>query len=382
MPWKETCAMDQKIAFITMVNEGVYSFAEACRQFEISRKTGYVWVERYEHDGVSGLQARSSAPHTHPNEMPASMIAQLLQMKKRYPKLSAGKVLDRLRMDQAQGLPARSTVGELFKRYGLIVPRKRRAPRAKQGTPLSHAGAPNALWSVDFKGNFRLGNGRWCYPLTLSDNYSRYLLVCRALEHPSEQAVWPHMKRAFREYGLPQAIRSDNGAPFASVGLGGLTRLSIWWLKLGISVERIRPGHPEQNPRHERMHRTLKADIDEPRHSVRAQQRRFDWFQHYYNEDRPHDAHRGVPPTAHFRISGRSYPTRITEPEYDSQFVVRRVRSNGQIKWQGHLLFVSEALIGEPIGLVQVAEDHWQLQFCSMTLGVLNMRTKKIELLK
>ena len=379
MPWKETCAMDQKVEFIAMVNGGLYSFAEACRRFGISRKTGYVWVERYRRHGASGLQERSSAPHTHPNELPAAMIAQLLEMKRRYPKLSAGKVLDRLRMDGVAGLPARSTVGDLFKRYGLIVARKRRARRALQGTPLSHAGAPNALWSVDFKGNFRLGDGRWCYPLTVSDNYSRYLLVCRALEHPSEQAVWRPMERAFREYGLPQAIRSDNGSPFASVARGGLTRLSIWWLKLGINVERICPGHPEQNPRHERLHRTLKADIDEPCYSLRAQQRRLDWFKHYYNVERPHDALGGVPPTAHYRSSGRAYPTHIDEPEYDSRLVVRRVRSNGQIKWQGHLLFVSEALIGEPIGLLPLTEDRWQLQFCSVTLGVLNMRTKKIE---
>jgi putative transposase len=270
-------------------------------------------------------------------------------------------------------------VGELFKRYGLIQPRKRVAPRVTQGSALSNPSAPNALWSVDFKGQFRLGNDSWCYPLTLSDYATRYLLKCRGLRHPSEQAVWPYMERSFREYGLPEAIRSDNGAPFASVALGGLTRLAIWWLKLGIRLERICPGHPEQNPRHERMHRTLKADIDAPRHSLRAQQRRFDWFEHYYNVQRPHDALGGVPPSYRYVPSVRAYPARIVQPEYGASFVVRRVRSNGQIKWQGHLIFISEALIGEPIGLLPLEDDRWQLWFCTMQLGVLDMRTKKIE---
>ena len=379
MPWIETCAMDQKIKFVAAVENGMYSFAEICRQFGISRKSGYVLLERYAREGVSGLEPRSSAPHTHLNATHPKMIEQLLEMKRRYPKLSAGKVLDRLRMDEVQGLPARSTVGDLFKRYGLIRARKARSRHAMQGTPLSYAGAPNALWSVDFKGQFRLGNARWCYPLTLSDNYSRYLLVCKGLEHPSERAVWPHMERAFREYGLPEAIRSDNGTPFASVGLGGLTRLSIWWLKLGVNIERICPGHPEQNPRHERLHRTLKADIDEPRYSLPAQQRRLNWFRHYYNVERPHDALGGVPPVYRYRPSGHAYPKRIAEPEYPVQFSVRQVRRNGQIKWQGHLLFVSEALVGEPIGLLPFAQDCWQVWFCSMNLGVLNMRTKKID---
>jgi len=380
MPWKETCPMDEKIKFIALVKSDVYSFAEACRRFGISRKSGYVLLARYEREGAGGLEPRSRAVHHHGNAMEQSMIAQLLEMKGRYPKLSAGKVLDRLRMGgQAQGLPARSTVGELFKRYGLIQPRKRAAPRVAQGSALSNPSAPNALWSVDFKGHFRLGNHNWCYPLTLSDYSSRYLLLCRGLHHPSEQAVWPYMERSFRQYGLPEAIRSDNGAPFASVALGGLTRLAIWWLKLGIRLERICPGHPEQNPRHERMHRTLKADIDAPRHSLRAQQRRFDWFEHYYNVQRPHDALGGVPPSYRYVPSARAYPARIVQPEYDAPLVVRRVRSNGQIKWQGHLVFISEALIGEPIGLLPLDEDRWQLWFCTLQLGVLNMRTNKIE---
>ncbi len=239
--------------------------------------------------------------------------------------------------------------------------------------------APNALWSVDFKGQFRLGNGRWCYPLTVSDNASRYLLVCQGMEHPTERGVWPHLELAFREFGLPRAMRSDNGSPFASSGLAGLTKLSVWWLKLGIGLERIVPGHPEQNARHERMHRTLREDIEQPRHDLAAQQRRLNWFQHYYNEERPHDSLDGVPPAHRYSCSPRPYPRRVREPEYPVGFTVRRVRTNGQIKWHGRAVFVAEALIGEPIALRQIADDYWQVWFCHLKLGLLNMRRNKIE---
>lgn len=222
-------------------------------------------------------------------------------------------------------------------------------------------------------------NGRWCYPLTLSDNASRYLLVCQALAHPTEAAVWPHFEQAFRDYGLPMALRTDNGVPFASTALGGLTRLSVWLLKLGIALERIRPGRPDQNGRHERMHRTLKDHIEPPQRSLAAQQRDLDRFQRHYNDERPHEALGGIPPVRKYQASTRAYPRRIQPPEYDPQIQVRRVRTNGQIKWHGKLLFVSEALIGEPVGLRQIDEDRWQLLFCKMPLAVVNDRMSTIE---
>jgi transposase InsO family protein len=381
MPWKETCAVDQKMKFVSAVSEGVYSFAELCRQFGISRKSGYALWNRYQSEGPVALQPRSSAPHSHPNATDARMIEQLLDVKRRYPLLSAGKVRDWLRLHRPdQVVPARSTVSELFKRYGLIQPRKRGRRNRAQGTPLSHATLPNAVWSVDSKGQFRMGNGRWCYPLTVSDNASRYLLVCHGMHRPLADSVRRQLDRAFRDYGLPDAIRSDNGAPFASsVSLGGLSRLAIWWLKLGIRVERIRPGHPEQNPRHERMHKTLKADIGAPRHNLRAQQRCFDIEVEFFNEQRPHDSLGGVPPSYRYVRSLRNYNGQIDEPEYPEGFLVRRVRHNGEIKWRGDLLFVSEALVGESIALQPLDDDRWQLYFCSMPLGVLNLRTKKIE---
>jgi putative transposase len=380
MPWMQTCPIDQKIKFVAAVKTGIYSFAEVCRQFGVSRKSGYGLLERYESEGARGLLPRSRAAHNHPGAMEQAMVGRLLEIKRRYPKLGPRKVLDRMRLEGAtQGLPAASTVGELFKRHGLVHSRKPRRRSAPQGTPLSHASAPNAVWSVDFKGQFRLGNGRWCYPLTLSDNASRYLLLCKGVERPTAQAVWPHMEGVFRQYGLPQAIRSDNGAPFASVGLAGLTRLSIWWLKLGINLERIHPGRPDQNGRHERMHRTLKDDIEAAKYTLSAQQRRFDRFEHYYNSVRPHEALGGVPPSYCYVPSNRAYPSRVPDPIYRDSVAVRRVRNTGQIKWQGHFVFVSEALIGEPVGLIPLEQDRWQLWFCNLTLGVLNMRNKKIE---
>jgi transposase InsO family protein len=273
--------MDEKIKFIAMVKSGAYSFASTCRQFGISRQSGYELLARYETQGEQALGARSRAPHTHPNAIPESMAKTLLDVKATHTHFGPRKVRDWLIMNGDPGaLPASSTIGELFKRHGLVRPRgKRRARSAPCTEPLRHATAPNLVWSVDFKGQFRLGNGHWCYPLTLSDNASRYLLVCRGLAHPTEVAVWPYFRRAFEEYGLPCALRSDNGAPFASTALGGLTRLSVWLLKLGIALERITPGRPDQNGRHERMHRTLKEHLTPARHSLAAQQRVLDWFQ-------------------------------------------------------------------------------------------------------
>jgi hypothetical protein len=222
-------------------------------------------------------------------------------------------------------------------------------------------------------------NGRWCYPLTLSDNASRYLLVCQGLAHPTEAAVWPHFERAFRDYGLPRAMRTDNGAPFASTALGGLTRLAVWMLKLGITLERITPGCPQQNGRHERMHRTLKQHIEPLQRTLAAQQLALERFQRHYNEQRPHDALNGIPPARRYRPSTRAYPDRVSSPEYESDTQVRRVRSNGQIKWRGGMLFVSEALIGETVGLRQIDDYRWQLLFCTMPLGIINERINTIE---
>lgn len=381
MPWKETCLMDEKIKFIAMVKSGIYSFASTCRQFDISRKTGYELLARYEAEGERALVERSRARHKHPNAMSEALVRKLLDIKAKHVHFGPRKVRDYLRMTgYGTALPAASTIGDLFKRQGLVRARgRRRARSSPTSEPLRHASAPNRVWSADFKGQFRMKNGRWCYPLTVSDNASRYLLLCQGLAHPTEAAVWPHFERAFRDYGLPLALRTDNGSPFASIALGGLTRLAVWLLKLGIALERIAPGRPDQNGRHERMHRTLKAYLQPPQRCLAAQDRALERFRLHYNEERPHDALGGMPPATQYRASPRAYPQRLPAPEYGPDIHVRRVRSNGQIKWHGKLLFVSEALIGEPVGLSQIDGARWQLLFCTMPLGVINDRTSTIE---
>lgn len=380
MPWKETCLMDEKIKFIAMAKSGLYSFASTCRRFGISREAGYELMRRYDAEGERALVPRSRAPHTHPNAVDDSMAKALLEVKARHVHFGPRKVRDFLLMKGRGPLPSPSTIGELFKRHGLVHPRgKRRARNAPSSEPLRAAAAPNIVWSIDFKGQFRMGNRRWCYPLTLSDNASRYLLTCHGLGHPTEALVWPHLRRAFQEYGLPWALRSDNGAPFASIGLGGLSRLSAWVLKLGISLERITPGRPDQNGRHERMHRTLKDHIEPVCSTLAAQQRALERFRRHYNEERPHESLNGVSPAMCHRPSERSYPSRVPAPEYATGVEVRHVRSNGQIKWHGGYIFLSEALVGEPVGLQQIDEARWQLMFCNLLLGVLDERLGRIE---
>jgi putative transposase len=371
--------MDEKIKFIVAVKSETYSFAEVCRQFGISRKCGYELVRRYDAEGEKALVERSRAAHSHPNALDEHDCAQLLAIKQRYPLFGPRKVRDYARLSGWQQLPAASTIGELFKRHGLVHPRKHRRRTAGQIGPVPGANEPNQTWCVDFKGQFRMGNARYCYPLTLSDYASRYLLVCRGLHAPSERAVWPYFEWAFREYGLPQVLHSDNGPPFASLALAGLSRLALWWLKLGITLSRIAPGHPEQNGRHERIHRTLKAHSVPAAAHLRAQQRDFDAFRVHYNEQRPHEALGGLPPARCYAPSPRPYPARVQEPHYADSLHVRRVRSNGQIKWRGQLVFVSGVLRGEPVGLSELDSDRWQIQFCSLALGLLNQRTGKIE---
>lgn len=381
MPWKETCLMDEKIKFIAMVKSGIYSFASTCRQFDISRKTGYELLARYETEGERALVERSRAPRSHPNAMSEALVRRLLDIKAKHVHFGPRKVRDYLRLtDHGAVLPAASTIGDLFKRQGLVRARgRRRARSSPTSEPLRHASAPNLVWSADFKGHFRMQNGRWCYPLTVSDNASRYLLVCQGLARPTEAAVWPHFERAFRDHGLPLALRTDNGSPFASTALGGLTRLAVWLLKLGIALERIAPGRPDQNGRHERMHRTLKAYLQPPQRCLAAQEHALERFRLHYNEERPHEALGGMPPATQYCASPRVYPRRLPAPEYGTDIQVRRVRSNGQIKWHGKMLFVSEALVGEPVGLRQLDEARWQLLFCTMPLGVINDRMSTIE---
>ncbi len=275
--------------------------------------------------------------------------------------------------------PAPSTVGNILDRRQLTKPRRkvRRTPPWSQ--PFGEARHPNQVWCADFKGQFKTGDGVAVYPFTLADAHSRYLLACRGLKSTHGQGVQQTMEQVFREYGLPGAIRTDNGSPFASVGLGGLSTLTVWWIKLGIIPERIKPGHPEQNGRLERLHRTLKADTaNPPRKNMSKQQRAFDKFRPKYNEERPHEALGMEPPARHYRTSHRPYPSKVKPPEYGDEAIVRRVRSNGEIKWQGSKVYLSEALIGEPVGLMPRDDRYLTICFGPLLIGEPDTFTKSV----
>jgi transposase InsO family protein len=278
-----------------------------------------------------------------------------------------------------QRWPAPSTIGELLRREGLSQPRKRRRCASPSPSPLRTAVTANELWCIDFKGWFRTSDGVRCDPLTVTDAFSRYLLCLKLVARPDHANCRSELERIFREYGLPSAIRSDNGAPFASVGAGGLSRLSVWWVRLGIVPERIDPGHPQQNGRHERMHRTLKAECaSPPAATTAAQQRRCDQFRAEFNQQRPHEALGQTPPAQHYKRSARDYPSRLEDPHYPADFELRRVRSNGEIRWQGELVFIGEALIGELIGLIETEDGNAEVFFGPVPLGIIDQVTLKL----
>jgi putative transposase len=380
MPWKATNVMDERTMMISDYLSGNLSIAEIARRRGVSRRTAHKWIARYEAESVTGLQDRSRAPHRHPNAVTAGMERLILEWKAKYPLWGAPKIHSKL---QGQtDCPAESTVSNILQRHGLTRQMRRRARAKPTAGALASPLGPNALWCVDFKGWFLTGNGRRCDPLTISDAYSRYLLCCQGLSgFTGRRVVQPLFERVFREYGLPTAIRSDNGAPFASVGLGGLSRLSVWWLRLGIGLERIAPGHPEQNGRHERMHRTLKeAVLHPPRRNLAAQQQAFDAFRSEYNEERPHEALNQHVPGSVYEPSRRDYPPRLAEPEYPVMWEKRGVRSNGEIRWQGKLVYLSQALIGQWVGLKPESDGIWRVHFMGEELGRLDERARQTKI--
>jgi len=359
---------------------GDSSIAEIARRRRVSRKTVHKWVGRYEQASVLGLQDRSRAPQVHPNAISSELERAILEWKARYPLWGAPKIHSKLQ--GAADCPAESTVSNVLQRHGLTRQVRRRARATPTAGPLASALGPNDVWCVDFKGWFRTGNGQRCDPLTISDAYSRYLLCCQGLSgFTGRRVVQPWFERVFREYGLPAAIRSDNGAPFASIGLGGLSQLSVWWLRLGIGLERIEPGHPEQNGRHERMHRTLKeAVLRPPQRNLTAQQQAFNAFQREYNEERPHEALNQHVPGSVYEPSRRDYPSRLAEPDYPVAWATRGVRSNGEIKWSGRKVYVSQALIGQRVGLKPESDGIWSLYFMGAELGRLDERVTIIKI--
>jgi transposase InsO family protein len=379
MPWARTDWMSERMKFIATFLECEASFRDLCLDFGISRKTGYKWVRRYKAAGISALQERSRAPHSHPNAVSSEVVDSILAIRRRHPRWGPRKVRVVLgRQEPRVVLPAASTIGDILKRHDLVRPRKRVRRSSPYGERLGEYNAPNAVWCADFKGCFPLGGqrgGERCHPLTISDGYSRFLLRCRGLRRPLSQYARRVFESAFCEYGLPRAIRTDNGPPFSTLAPGGLSRLAVWWIRLGIRPERIMPGRPEQNGRHERMHRTLKAETAQPpRSSFGAQQRAFDRFQIEYNEERPHEALGQAVPASLYRPSLRSYPRRLPELEYPGHFETRVAYPNGVISFGTTQWYVTHCLAGERVGLEPCDDGRWRVHFGRVPIGILDVR--------
>ena len=382
MPWKATCVMDEKTRFIAACLEGEEKMAELCRRFAVSRKTGYKWLGRYVEEGPAGLADRSRAPGTHPNAVDAETETLLLAARASHPTWGPLKLLAWLaRRHPGRQWPALSTVGDLLRRHGLVSARRPGRRVAAAPSDLQSPDGANQLWCADFKGWFPTGDGRRCTPLTITDGHTRYLLRCQGLGRRTGLAlVQPIFEAAFREYGMPWAIRTDNGPPFASLGIAGLSELSVWWIRLGITPERIAPGRPEQNGRHERMHRTLKAETTRPpAHSRRAQQERLDRWRVEYNEERPHEALGQRPPADLYAPSPRALPARLPEIVYPDEWRTRSVRGAGQMKWRGRDVRVGKALVGQRVGLEPVGDGVWRVHFAHLALGTFDERSTRIH---
>jgi putative transposase len=379
MPWKECHPMDERLRFVARLLEGE-KMAPLCAEFGISRKTGYKIFDRYKDCGVQALTDRSRRPYRQANRLPAQLEAVIVRLKREYPGWGAPKIREKLRRQSiAPHLPAISTVHAVLDRHGLVK-RRRRRHHATAATFLSQPTEPNALWCADYKGEFLLGNRRYCYPLTITDFASRYLLACEALSTTQASFAFGVFERAFKEFGLPLAIRTDNGVPFAApTGLYRLSKLAVWWLRLGIHLERIAPGHPQQNGRHERMHLTLKREATKPAAgNVLQQQARFDAFVDAYNDDRPHQALGMKVPADVYTASPRVYRglDELTYPFHDTTITVTHC---GRICFKGRKVNLSHAFAGQNVGVTQVGERIWLVTFMQYDLGYFDDETCRLE---
>lgn len=370
--------MNERVKFIAAYLEEQESVTDLCRSFGISRKTGYKWIERYEEAGLVSLADQSRAPLNHPNAVEEEIVRLILSEREKHPHWGPKKLVVLLERKYPRLLlPVASTVGQILKRHGLIKKRRRRVYSAPHPELLREYSRPNAVWCSDFKGHFPVG-GKRCHPLTISDGFSRYLIRCEGLRRPLFDYVKPVFESAFKEYGLPEAIRTDNGAPFSTLAPGGLSRLAIWWIKLGIRPERIMPGRPDQNGRHERMHRTLKAEAaSPPRTNFKLQQRAFDKFMSEYNDVRPHEALAQKTPASAYQKSNRPFPKKLPEVDYPSHFKVFKTYPNGVISFNHTQWITSSILRDEWVGLEEVADDRWKVYFGPLPLGILDVRLAK-----
>jgi putative transposase len=372
MPWREMSLMEERLQFVRDVQSGLFTMTELAEQYAISRRTGYKWLDRFAADGIDGLLDRSRRPHHSPTATADAVIDQLVALRRRHPRWGPKKLLPVLIREQPQvAWPERSTVSALLKARGLVTaPGRSRTRHPYASAPRVAIAEANELWTTDFKGEFRTGDRVYCYPLTLRDAFSRFVLRCDALAGCTYAATRGRFARAFATYGLPARIRSDNGSPFAGPGVGHLSQLSVWWIRLGIVPERIAPGHPEQNGSHEQFHAVLKAATTRPPAPHRgAQQRRFARFCAEYNHDRPHEALDDAVPASCYTASRRPLPSRLPPLAYAGHFDVRRVSSVGHVSWKGQALFISKALVREDVAFEEIGDGIWTLHFATVALA-------------
>jgi transposase InsO family protein len=382
MPWLETEPMSQRSQFIDDVQRAHLSVTELCARYGISRKTGYKWLARYDAAGRPGLVDRSRAPHHCPHRIAEAVADLICATRDTHPDWGAQTLLDWLapRHPDILAWPAISTAADLLDRRGKVTKRRRRRASQHPGVVPPATTAPNDLWTTDFKGQFHTGDGARCYPLTLVDHHTRLLLRCTGLASTRTLTARPVFEHAFREFGLPRAMRSDNGVPFATASLHGLSQLSVWWMRLGIQVQRSRPGCPQDNGAHERLHRTLKRHAIRPaRATMRAQQRAFDAFRQEYNTERPHRYLGGTPPAAHYTSSLRPYSARLPPATYPGHFTVKRVTTGGTIRFRDRLLFLAKPLIGEVVGLDEIGDGVWAIYFTTVLLATVDERDFRIH---
>lgn len=372
--------MDRRLQFIAEHQTDVYTMTELALAYGISRRIGYYWVDLYAREGPARLAGASRRPHRSPTATPTEIVDRLLAARRAHPTWGAGKLRRWLtRRDPATMWPCRDTIHEVYRRHGLIRQRPRRRAAVHLPVHLTTPTHPNQLWTADYKGEFRTRDGAWCYPFTLRDADSRYVLRCSALPTHTRALTHAEFVHAFRTFGLPDRIRSDNGPPFGAPGLGRLSRLAVWWLRLGIRPERITPRHPEQNGSHEQFHAVLKRQTTRPPAASRpSQQRRFATFVTEYNQERPHDALGGDPPASRYHPSARSYPERLPPLDYAAAWIVRRVASNGSISWQGRPLFLTEVLAGQDVALEPIDDGVSLLRFATLPLARLDERHRRL----
>jgi len=379
MPWDERTKVRERVEFVKDFRSGLFQMTELCERYGVSRVTGYKWLERCDEEGWNGLRDRPPVARHCPHRTSDEVREVLLAIRRRWG-YGSRKLLRMVRDREPKRVwPAASTVTELFRSVGLLEASRRRRKPEHPGRPVTKASEPNELWAADFKGQFRMRDSEYCYPLTVTDSCSRYLLGCRGLRGVKSSGVRKSFERLFEKYGLPRAIRTDNGSPFASIAIGRLSRLSVWWIRMGVRPELIEPGHPEQNGAHERMHRELKKKVTRPPgRNMAEQQKRFDEFQWEYNEIRPHESLGQETPASLYRSSPRPYPKVLPQVEYPGHFEVRRVSRNGGVRWRKKWLNVSHALLEEYVGFEEIEDGVWSLYFGPLLLARFDERNLQL----